>query len=256
VGPGPPSRVPGPSAVLGPYAVIDRVITRRGSGRRGGVAVTVGPMVRGVTLTALAIVGGLVAGCGQKSDSNPQPAPSSGGANPSGSASASGSATPSPSGTPVALPDSCADILTLDEVDASVGKPLPGQTLYIKGQAEPKIKRTGRVTCRYGVHKGRTNKTVIPLEVGVSSYSDAGSASERITFTVNDQRNNGATASQVSFGDNVQGTLLISPNACLAVFAKGTATVAITLGKDTGIQGDAAKTPLTKVATAVAAHLP
>jgi hypothetical protein len=213
-------------------------------------------MVRGVRLTALVIASGLLAGCGQKSDSNPQQPPPSSSAAPSGSASPSGSATASGgTGTPAALPESCADVLTLDELDTAVGKPLPGQTTYIKGQAEPKIKRTGRVTCRYGVHKGQ-HAQAWPLEVGVSAYSDAQSASDRIRFTVNDQRNNGATATEITLGDNVQGTLLITNDASLAVFAKGTATVAITLGKDSGFKADAAKDPLTKLANAVAAHLP
>jgi hypothetical protein len=213
-------------------------------------------MVRGVTLIPLALVCGLLAGCSKKSDSNPQSAPS-----PSSSASASGtpggSATPSPSGSaaPATLPETCADVLTLDELDAAAGKPMPGQTLYIKGQAEPKIKRTGRVTCRYGVHKG-LHTPVFPLEIGVSAYSDAESATNRIQFTINDQRNQGATPTEITLGDNVKGTLLISANASLAVFAKGTATVAITLAKDSGISGGAAKDPLTKIATAVAAHLP
>jgi hypothetical protein len=214
-------------------------------------------MVRGVTVTALVIAGGLLAGCGQKSDSNPQPGPSASGT-PSGTASGSGTATPSGTGgtgAPAALPESCADILTLDELDNATGKPLPGQTLYIKGQAEPKIKRTGRVTCRYGVRKVG-NRTAIPLEIGVSSYGDATSASDRIQFTINSQRNNGADATEFDAGESVKGTALITGDNSTAVFAKGTNTVAISLTKDSGFTGDKAKDVLTKFATAVAAHLP
>ena len=109
---------------------------------------------------------------------------------------------------------------------------------------------TSKVTGKLGTTE------IVPLEIGVSAYSDADSAAHRIQFTINDQRNQGATPTEVTLGDNVKGTLLISGAASLAVFAKGTATVAITLSKDSGIKGDAAKDPLTKIATAVAAHLP
>lgn len=212
-------------------------------------------MVRGVTLIAVGVAaGGLLVGCGQKSDSNPQPPPSSSGT-PSSTASGSGSATPSATGSPFALPESCADILTLDELDTAAGKPLPGQTLYIKGQAEPKIKRTGRVTCRYGVRKIGA-RTAIPLEIGVSAYSDATSATDRIEFTINSQRNQGAQATEFDAGEGVKGTVLITGDNSTAVFAKGTATVAISLTKDSGLTGDKAKDVLAKFATAVAAHLP
>jgi hypothetical protein len=215
-------------------------------------------MVRSVTVVAVLLAGGLLAaGCGQKSDSNPQSTPSASGT-PSGTPSGSGSATPSGSGgtgTPAALPESCADVLTLDELDQAAGKPLPGQTLYIKGQAEPKIKRTGRVTCRYGVRKVG-HRDSVPLEVGVSAYSDATSASDRVDFTVNSQRGNGAQASDFDGAGGVKGTVLITGDNSTAVFAKGTSTVAISLNRDSGLTGDKAKDALIKMAAAVGAHLP
>ena len=213
-------------------------------------------MVRGVSLAALAVAALLVAGCGQKSNDNGQGGATSSAA-PSGTASGSGvpsgSATPSGSAAPPNLPETCGDVLSLDELDTAVGRPLPGQTIYIKGQAEPKINRTGRVTCRYGVRKV-ANKTVLPLEVGISSYADADSAQSRIEFTVNDQRGRGATPKDVTLG-GATGTALLSPASALLIFAKGTTTVAISITKDVA-SGDKAADVLTKLGTAVVAHLP
>jgi hypothetical protein len=209
-------------------------------------------MVRGVIL-AVAVL--LVAGCGQKSNNDGQGATPS--ASPSGTASGSagpsGSSTPSGSAAPSNLPQTCGDVLSLDELDTAVGRPLPGQTTFIKGQAEPKINRTGRVTCRYGVHKV-ANKTVVPLEVGISSYADAGSAQSRIEFTVSDQRGRGATPTDVTLGGTA-GTALVSPGSALLIFGKGTTTVAISITKDVA-SGDKAVDVLTKLGTAVVAHLP
>jgi hypothetical protein len=212
-------------------------------------------MVRGVSLAALAVAALLVAGCGQKSNNDGLGATPSGSPSgtASGSAGPSGSPTPSGSVAPSNLPQTCGDVLSLDELDAAVGRPLPGQTIFIKGQAEPKINRTGRVTCRYGVRKV-ANKPVVPLEVGVSSYADAGSAQSRIEFTVNDQRGRGATPSEVTLGGTT-GTALVSPGSALLIFAKGTATVAISITKDVASEDKAAGV-LTKLGTAVAAHLP
>ncbi|HYU86443.1 MAG TPA: hypothetical protein VEK80_16690 [Kribbellaceae bacterium] len=209
-------------------------------------------MVRGVSVTALAVAAVLVAGCGQKSNGDGTPGTSAG---PSGTASGgpSGSATPSASAAPAALPDGCGEVLSLDEIDSAVGRPVSGQTIYIKGKAEPKINRIGRVTCRYGVRKVG-NRTVVPLEVGVSSYSDEGSATSRIEFTVNDQRSHGATPIEVTLGDT-KGTALLAAASALLIFAKGTTTVAISITKDVAT-GDKAKDTLTKLGTAVVGHLP
>jgi hypothetical protein len=216
----------------------------------GGVPATVSGMVRGVSLVTLAVAVVLVAGCGQKSKGEVQGGPSP---SPSATPSSTPSGSPTPAGTAAPLPETCVDVLTLDEMDNAVGHALPGQTVYIKGQAEPKIHRIGRVTCRYGVHKA-ANHTVVPLEVGVSGYADADSAASRIRFTVNQQRNNGATPTDVSLGD-AQGTALVAGDSALLIFAKGTTTAAISVTKDVAT-GDQAKDVLTKLGTAVAAHLP
>jgi hypothetical protein len=210
-------------------------------------------MVRGASLGLLAMAAVLAAGCGQKSNGNGG-ATSSATPSSTASGSASGTATPSGSATAAALPDTCGGVLSISEVDSAVGRPLLGRISYIKGQAEPKIHRTGRVTCRYGVRMAANNKTVVPLEVGISAYSDENAAQSRIAYTVNSQRGQGASPSDVTLGD-LKGTALVLPASALLIFGKGATTVAITVTKDVA-SGDAAKEVLTKLGTTVASHLP
>ena len=49
------------------------------------------------------------------------------------------------------LPGGCAELVTLGQIDAALGTPLPGETRFTLGTAEPAIGRTGRVTCGFGV---------------------------------------------------------------------------------------------------------
>ncbi|HSV66838.1 MAG TPA: hypothetical protein VLJ59_13130 [Mycobacteriales bacterium] len=209
-------------------------------------------MVRGgAVLTGLSVVL-LVAGCGQKSSGGsgePSPPATLPGSAPG---AAGGSPAPSGSAAPATLPDTCADVLTLDELDKVVGHTVPGRSVYILGKDEPKIHRTGRVTCRYGVHKlGRT--TVVPVEVGLSAYSDVGSAADRIRVTVADQRTHGATPVDVSLG-GTPGTVLLNPATALLVFVTGQRTAAISITKDVAT-GDRARDVLIQLGTAVLAHV-
>src|SRR6185437_6305185 len=90
---------------------------------------------------------------------------------------ATGSATsPTPSPTPN-LPAGCDQMLPFTDLDQALGRPLFGASRYVVGVAEPSIGRTGRVTCQFGLQPNARGPA--PLEVGVSTYKDAGSASER-----------------------------------------------------------------------------
>lgn len=198
-------------------------------------------MRRGAAVAALAVIG-VLTGCGQKNH---------GGDGGSSGGSVSPSASASPSAGAVALPTSCTDVLTLDDLDKATGHVIAGQSAYIKGQSEPKIHRTGRITCRYGIHKvGHT--VYIPVEVGISAYSDVGSASDRVQYTIDQQRSAGASPSEVSLG-GTKATVLVSAGSALLVFAKDAETVAISVTKEVAT-GDAAKTILVKLGTAVLSH--
>jgi hypothetical protein len=208
-------------------------------------------MRRGTAVATLAILG-LLAGCGQKSNG--------GGGTTPGGASGSASATPGASGNPpsspsatVALPASCPDVLTLDDLDKVIGHVIAGQSVYIKGRSEPKINRTGRITCRYGVRK--VGHTVhVPIDVGISAYSDVGSAADRVQYTISQQRSGGATPSDVTLA-GTRATALVAAGSALLVFAKNAETAAISVTREVAT-GDAAKAILVKLGNIVIGHLP
>lgn len=165
------------------------------------------------------------AGC---SSSGSSAAPS-GSASPSGTTSGSGTATPTPTATPDALPASCQSLLPVIDLDEALGVPLVGQTIFIKGVPEPKIKRTGRVTCRFGVTKLPNKKSSPPkLEVGVSTYSDDAAATQRVESTVTDLRGNGASPTDVQVG-GAAAKVLTGAGAATLVVASGNRTVVISL---------------------------
>jgi len=128
------------------------------------------------------------------------------------------------------LPDSCSQILPIVDLDQALGIPLVGRTAYIRGVAEPKIKRLGRVTCRYGLRRLPGNKTTpARLEVGISVYADAGWATKRIESTVTASRSEGAAPKQVQVSGR-PATVLLGAGPPLIVLALDTRTIAISFG--------------------------
>jgi hypothetical protein len=127
------------------------------------------------------------------------------------------------------LPADCGSLLATDQIDLVLGRPLVGRIQAITGVAEPKIKRLERFTCRYGLPDAPLPPDApIPLEVSVSRYADAASATERITGTVESERARGAAPSSVPAGP-VQGTVLVTPDRRLLVAANGPVTLAISM---------------------------
>jgi hypothetical protein len=130
--------------------------------------------------------------------------PSTSSAPPSGTASGSGtgSAAPTASATSSApaLPQVCSDVLPLIDLDQALGTPLTGRTDQIQGVPAPKINRTGRVTCRYGIITDpRTHKAGAPkIEVGVSTYTDEAAAKDRVESTIVSLRGDGAAPHPVT----------------------------------------------------------
>ena len=205
---------------------------------RAGVA----PLALGLSLVLA-----LLAGC-TKPATTASPSPSA-----TGTATQTGSATPTPTPSGAPLPASCSELLPILDLDDALGVPLVGRTAYIKGVAEPKINRLGRVTCRYGLQPLPHNKTSPPrLEVGVSAYTDAESATERVDATVVAARSEGASPREVQVGGK-PATALLGPSP-LIVFASDTRTVAITFGHLL-VRGDPTK-PLVAVAELALKNLP
>lgn len=143
------------------------------------------------------------------------------------SVSPTGSAPASPTPSPtVALPTGCDSMLPFTDLDQALGRPLFGETSFTLGVAQPSIGRTGRITCRYGLPKG--GRGAAPVEVGVSSYVDPQSATERVEATVAQERKQGAsyTAATVS---GLPAMVISTKTGFIAVLAQGSRTIAVTV---------------------------
>jgi hypothetical protein len=193
----------------------------------------------------LSVALALLAGC-TRSGTNASPTPSG-----TATGSATATATPTPSAAP--LPEACSEILPIVELDQALGKPLVGRTSYIRGVPEPKINRLGRVTCRYGMRPLPGNRTGPPgVEAGVSVYTDAAAAEDRVEATVLAARSEGATPRPVKVAGK-PATALLGPSP-LIVVADETRTVAITFAKGL-VRGDPT-TSLVAVAELALKNLP
>jgi hypothetical protein len=207
-------------------------------------------MSRGYPL-AVALVVLAAAGCSSGGNSG---TPSSS-ASPSGSAGASGTPTPTATSTVVALPDSCQGLLPLIDLDEALGVPMIGQTTFIKGVAEPKIKRTGRVTCRYGIVKVGKKSKPPKLEVGISTYTDEAAATHRVETTVTDLRSSGAAPSDVQVNGVPAKILTVSGGAATMVVGTGSRTVVISLAAKVVKPANTVKV-LTAIGTIALKNLP
>ncbi|CAN5252528.1 hypothetical protein BH20ACT5_BH20ACT5_13170 [soil metagenome] len=127
------------------------------------------------------------------------------------------------------LPAGCPQLLSITEVDAALGVPMPGQISYIRGEPLPQINRTGRINCGYGIVIGLDGEPDPPLlEVSVFTYSDAASAAERIEVTVESSLQAGDTRTQVTVG-GLPGAVLTGVGDATLVFADRIRTYSLTL---------------------------
>ena len=164
------------------------------------------------------------------------------------------SPTPSPTPTALALPGGCDQLLPFTALDQSLGRPLFGETVYIKGQAEPSINRTGRVTCRFGIKRVKGKAGAAPLEVGVSSYADADAATRRVAATISAARASGAAQTQATVAGG-SATILSGPSGSTLVLAKDDRTIAVTVLPKV-LKTGTAPTALAAVAELVLKNLP
>ena len=129
------------------------------------------------------------------------------------------------------LPQSCADVASASDVDAIVGHQLTGSAAEVRGIAEPAIHRTGRLDCYYGIPAGQPVTTGV-LSIGIAGYTDAASAAQRVTDTVNAARQAGDSTSDVTLGSR-DAVLVIGPRNQELVLSAGELTVLISA--DTGV---------------------
>ena len=195
----------------------------------------------GGALSSVGLVGCvLLTGCSSGGDD--------GGAGSAASSSTAGAPTPapttaaSPSAAPAyELPSSCAALLTLGQIDDALGSPLPGETTYTVGAAEPEIGRTGRITCGFGAAPATdTTGAGSPLlELSVFTYRDAAAAADRVATTVEAQQSRGARS---------EGAVVPGADAVLLTAADGATLVATVAARTYSLSMvpgvlDAASTP-------------
>jgi hypothetical protein len=181
--------------------------------------------VRGsVARLVLVGVAALTAACTSGGSDQSQAGASQTAAAPTATSSAT---SPTPTPTPN-LPAGCDQLLPFTDLDQALGRPLFGQSRYVVGVAEPKIGRTGRVTCQFGLAANGRGPAL--LEVGVSTYKDADSATDRIAATVAALRAN-ATSQKTAAVAGQDATMLGTKTDYNLVVAQGDRTVAVTLSR-------------------------
>jgi hypothetical protein len=111
------------------------------------------------------------------------------------------------------LPKSCRAMLSEQDLDGAFGAPQVGDTAYGSYAPLPKIGRTGRVTCGFGIGVDQTGSPgPAALTVSLITYDMASTAVSRVAGDVKDSVGRGATAESVLV-DGHPATILVQPAA-------------------------------------------
>ncbi|MFT7838081.1 hypothetical protein Q5530_18250 [Saccharothrix sp. BKS2] len=92
------------------------------------------------------------------------------------------------------LPVDCELIVPTDVLTTHLGHELPGELTQVVGIPEPSLGRTAKIDCYYGVGRGLATA---PVVIGLATYVDEPTAAGRVTDSVDAERREGATATQV-----------------------------------------------------------
>lgn len=188
---------------------------------------------------------------------------------PKPAASPSAPATHDPMSGPIepasGLPKSCDSILSDQDLTAAFGSPQTGDTSYGAYAPLPKIGRTGRVTCGFGIPVDQSGNPGAPVvTVSVITYDQAGTALSRVTREVSGSVAKGAAAQPVLV-DGHPATVLAEPAASPSpgaasgsgvtelLMADGNRTFVITLPLSR-LSGSGAVNVLTSIAVLVYRH--
>jgi len=178
----------------------------------------------GGALSFVGLVGSVVlTGC-----SGPEPTPV---AAPASSAPAPTTSAPATTAAPVyELPGGCAGLLTLRQIDAALGTPLPGETRFTAGTAEPAIGRTGRITCGFGVVPASDDAGAGDplLQLSVFTYTDEQAAADRVDATVDAQQAQGVRFDEAVV-PGASAVLLTGPDEATLVATVGSRTYSLSL---------------------------
>lgn len=130
---------------------------------------------------------------------------------------------------PTALPTDCVDMLSLEDAARLVNHPLPGIAHTLIDIPNPKINRTARIDCRYGVPQESWSSGVAPLEIGAAEYTDPATAADRGKITADDSRRlDGAVVSDAQVGPD-HAFVLAKPDSRELVLSKGKATLTVSI---------------------------
>ena len=184
----------------------------------------------------------VLAACTSDGDDSPPAAAGPSSSSPAPAAT-TGPSTPSATPTPN-LPVGCDVVLPFTDLDQALGRPLFGGSRYVVGVAQRSIGRTGRVTCQYGLPA--IGKGAAPLEVGMSTYKDAASATERVAATIAGLRS-GATSQKAVTVAGQPTTVIGYKLGVTAVLAQGERTLAVTVSRSISDPGKAALAVAEKV---------
>ncbi len=122
------------------------------------------------------------------------------------------------------VPKTCGAIATLEDITRIFATFVDGQTLPIVGVPQDNIGRTARLDCYYGVPQGQA-VAAAKVWIGLAGYVNEESARKRTTNTVADEREAGATVSEVPVGQE-RGVLLRNDKWML-VANRGSTTVVV-----------------------------
>lgn len=123
-----------------------------------------------------------------------------------------------------AIPATCAEVATPAEVGKAIDTLVTGDPLPVVGVPQADIGRTARIDCYYGVQPGQPTTTAT-VWIALAGYTTTDAARRRMTNTVTEERDAGATASDVPVGPD-RGVLLRSTHWTL-VAARGRTTVVV-----------------------------
>ncbi|GDY31085.1 hypothetical protein GTS_27180 [Gandjariella thermophila] len=121
---------------------------------------------------------------------------------------------PRPTVTDRELPRDCLNVATGPEVDQIVGHPLAGSTGFVLGVPDPRISRTARIDCYYGVPEGQPFEKAA-VSIAMATYADEPTAAQRMRSTVDDARQRGVATSEVQVGPDRGVLLADNPNRTL-----------------------------------------
>ena len=134
------------------------------------------------------------------------------------------STAPANAGVERTVPDDCAAVATLDDLTRDLDNLVTGTVHPVVGVPQTNIGRTARIDCYYGV-PARQPLAKAKVWVGLASYVNEESARKRVNATVADERNAGATVSDVKVGAE-RGVLIRNANWML-VAGRGRVTVIV-----------------------------